>query len=89
MPCERSRSCLVLISALGCSGCNGAGDGPFPPLFLVEQVPSDVSYGVVRADLPALRDQGVPSAPVTLYDDTRRALTPPVPSPSCAKTRPF
>ena len=49
-------------------------------MFLVEQVPSDVSYAVIRANLPALRDKGIPSAPVTLYDETRRALTPPLPS---------
>ena len=79
-PSNALRAVAFLPCLISAHGCGSFNDGPFPPLFLVEQVPSDVSFGVVRADLPALRDKGVPSAPVTLYDDTRRALTPPLPS---------
>ena len=79
-PSNSLRAVALLPWFIFSYGCGGADERPFPPLFLVEWVPSDVSYGVARADLLALREKGVPSAPVTLYDDTRRALTPPLPS---------
>ncbi len=71
---------LFLPWLLTCGGCSGPTDKPYPPLFFVERVPSGTLHSVKRADLPSLHEQGVPSASVTLYDDTRRTLTPRLPS---------
>jgi len=74
----RRSSCVVLLALL-LVACRD-GERRFSPTFFVERVPSDSLYSVGRADLPGLHQQGTPSASVTLNDDTRRALTPSLPS---------
>jgi arylsulfatase A-like enzyme len=62
------------------ASCIDGNPQRLPPTFFVERVPSSSPDSVPRAGLAALYEQGIPSASVTLNADTRRALTPPLPS---------
>ncbi|MGH9463676.1 MAG: sulfatase [Vicinamibacteria bacterium] len=70
----------TLLFAVLLASCGNGNPQRFPPTFFVERVPSGSPDSVPRAGLAALYEQGTPSASVTLNSDTRRALTPPVPS---------
>ena len=69
---------LLLVAFL--VACGEEDSRRFPPTFFVERVPSDSPDAIQRAGLRALHQEGTPSASVTLNDDTRRALTPSLPS---------
>jgi len=69
---------LLLVALLG--SCRDGDPQRFPPTFFVERVPSSSPDSVPRSGLAALYEEGTPSASVTLNTDTRRALTPPMPS---------
>ena len=74
------RSPWILLLVVLLVACSDNDDERFPPTFFVERIPSGSPDSVRRAGLAALYEEGTPSASVTLNADTRRALTPSLPS---------